>query len=578
MPPPSAAPGASAAGGFAFNTPSPDDAVRAAQAGRVPGAGLGGRAAARSAAPAPPAPAAPAAPAAAAAAALGRMSLAPPSAAAPGAPGGARPWSEYVPEPWEAAASASSATRAQPPLHLVCLGHVDAGKSTAMGRLLHEVGAVSASAVASHARGAAAAGKSSFAWAWALDERPEERARGLTVDVALARFATPAGRAVVLLDAPGHRDFVPAALAGAARADAAVLMLDATPGAFEAGFALAQPGAGPGAAGGQTREHAALARACGVSHLIVAVNKLDTCGWARERYDAIRAEATPALRAAGWRDAAVTWLPLAGREGVNLAAPVAGSTHPLAQWWSGPSLLGAVDALPPRPPPPAAPLRLPVWDLLSGGARSLGPCAAGGKLEAGALRPGMQVLLQPAGVLATVKALESDGQALAAAREGDAVEVGLSGLADTSALALGTVLCSPAWPAPVAARLTARLTVLDSRMPLLRGATVTLHVGAGREPARVNALLSQLDPATGELLRARPRCLARGHAGVVELIPERPLVAERYADCRALGRLALREGGRTLAVGVVLDIWPPGAEGAEQAQGEAASLSFSTPV
>ena len=464
-----------------------------------------------------------------------------------------------MPEAWEAAASAASSAP-PPPLHLVCLGHVDAGKSTAMGRLLHEVGAVSAAAVASHARGAAAAGKSSFAWAWALDERPEERARGLTVDVALARFATPMGRAVVLLDAPGHRDFVPAALAGAARADAAVLMLDATPGAFEAGFA--QPGAGAGAGGGQTREHAALARACGVSHLIVAVNKLDTCGWAQERYDAIRAEASPALRAAGWRDAAVTWLPLAGREGVNLSAPVAGTAHPLAAWWTGPSLLGAVDALPARPAPPPAPLRLPVWDLLSGGVRSLGPNAAGGKLEAGALRPGMQVLLQPAGVIATVKALEADGQPLAAARTGDAVEVGLSGLADGAALSLGTVLCSPGWPAPVAARLTARVTVLDSRMPLLRGATVTLHVGAGREPARVAALLTQLDPVTGEQIRARPRCLARGHAGVVEIIPERPLVAERYADCRALGRLALREGGRTLAVGVVLDIWPAEANAA----------------
>jgi elongation factor 1 alpha-like protein len=552
MPPPSASSGSAQAGAFSFTTPSPDDAVRAAQAGRVPGAGLGGRGAGRGAAAPPPAAAAPVV--AQAAAALGRMSITPPSAApAPAAAPAGQPWSEYVPEAWEAAATAASSAP-PPPLHLVCLGHVDAGKSTAMGRLLHEVGAVSAAAVASHARGAAAAGKSSFAWAWALDERPEERARGLTVDVALARFATPMGRAVVLLDAPGHRDFVPAALAGAARADAAVLMLDATPGAFEAGFA--QPGAGAGAGGGQTREHAALARACGVSHLIVAVNKLDTCGWAQERYDAIRAEASPALRAAGWRDAAVTWLPLAGREGVNLSAPVAGTAHPLASWWRGPSLLGAVDALPPRPPPPPAPLRLPVWDLLSGGVRSLGPNAAGGKLESGALRPGMQVLLQPAGVIATVKALEADGTPLAAARAGDAVEVGLSGLADGAALSLGTVLCSPGWAAPVAARLTARVTVLDSRMPLLRGATVTLHVGAGREPARVAALLTQLDPATGEQIRARPRCLARGHAGVVEIIPERPLVAERYADCRALGRLALREGGRTLAVGVVLDIWP----------------------
>jgi elongation factor 1 alpha-like protein len=128
------------------------------------------------------------------------------------------------------------------------------------------------------------------------------------------------------------------------------------------------------------------------------------------------------------------------------------------------------------------------------------------------------------------------------------------------------VLCAPGWPAPVAGRLAARIAVLDARMPLLRGATVTLHVGAGREPARVGALLTQLDPVSGDVVRQRPRCLAKGHHGIIELIPERPMVAERYADCRALGRVALREGGRTLAVGVVTEVWPPGEEdGAAQA-------------
>jgi elongation factor 1 alpha-like protein len=317
------------------------------------------------------------------------------------------------------------------------LGHVDAGKSTTMGRLLHEVGAVSAAAVASHARGAAAAGKASFAWAWALDERPEERARGLTVDVALARFTTPSGRHVVLLDAPGHRDFVPAALSGAARADAAVLMLDASAGAFEAGFAAPVGALG----GGQTREHAALARAAGVSHLIVAVNKMDVAEWSRERFDAIVAEVAPALRAAGWRDAALSWLPLAGREGINLTAGVAGGTHPLAAWWSGVSLLGAIDALPPRPPPPPRPLRLPVWEPLSAGAsRALGAAALGGKLEAGAVRVGTQVLVQPAGLLATVKAIEADGKALDTARAGDGVELGLTVRATAAFNSMGAVL------------------------------------------------------------------------------------------------------------------------------------------
>ncbi len=179
--------------------------------------------------------------------------------------------------------------------------------------------------------------------------------------------------------------------------------------------------------GGQTREHAALARACGVAHLILAVNKLDAADWAQSRFEQIRSQVGPTLRAAGWRDAALSWVPLAGREGVNLTAPVAGGTHPLATWWSGKSLLGAIEALPARAPPPPAPLRLPVWELLPPGAsRALGAVAAGGKVEAGALRAGVQVLVQPAGVLATVKAIEADGAPLALARAGDAVELGLT--------------------------------------------------------------------------------------------------------------------------------------------------------
>jgi elongation factor 1 alpha-like protein len=189
--------------------------------------------------------------------------------------------------------------------------------------------------------------------------------------------------------------------------------------------------------GGQTREHAALARASGVSHLIVAVNKMDAAEWSQARFDGIVAEVTPALRAAGWRDGALSWVPLAGREGVNLSAPVAGGAHPLASWWRGPSLLGAIDALPPRPPPAPGPLRLPVWDLLPAGAsRSLGAVALGGKLESGALRVGCQVTLLPAGVSATVRALESDGVPVAVARAGDAVEVGLSVGRPARALAL----------------------------------------------------------------------------------------------------------------------------------------------
>jgi elongation factor 1 alpha-like protein len=132
--------------------------------------------------------------------------------------------------------------------------------------------------------------QASFSWAWVLDERPEERSRGVTVDVAMARFATEK-HSITLLDAPGHRDFVPNMISGAAQADAALLLVDGSPGGFEAGFTgdggygqyggggYGGGGFGAPVAGGQTKEHAQLARSLGVEQMAVVISKLDTCDY-----------------------------------------------------------------------------------------------------------------------------------------------------------------------------------------------------------------------------------------------------------------------------------------------------------
>jgi translation elongation factor EF-1alpha len=195
----------------------------------------------------------------------------------------------------------------KPRLSVVVVGHVDAGKSTLMGHLLADLGIISSRTIAKFAKEAKECGKASFAYAWVLDESASERARGVTVDVGMNYFETKSAR-FTLLDAPGHRDFVPNMIAGAAQADVAVLVVDATPGGFESGFG----------SGGQTREHAALVRNFGVTQLVVAVNKLDQVGWAQTRFEAIKSELLSYLLSVGFGKDKITFVPVSGLSGINL--------------------------------------------------------------------------------------------------------------------------------------------------------------------------------------------------------------------------------------------------------------------
>jgi elongation factor 1 alpha-like protein len=530
---------------FAFNTPSPDDAVLANQRER------GVSSVNRGSAPA-------AATLSDVNASLGTCSISsgkddaqqphiPSSSSSQRPPAAPRSWSEYSPDPelkaaCTTAADADAHPGAKPRLHLAVLGHVDAGKSTLMGRLLYELKVVDDRAVHRAKRDSAAAGKGSFAWAWMLDERPEERARGVTVDVAVARFETPS-RTVTLLDAPGHRDFVPNMIGGAAQADAALLVVDGSPGGFEAGFASQAPGSPEG--GGQTREHAQLARSLGVEQLAVVITKLDACNYSQERFEGIKSMLGPYLSSCGFRENAVQWLPAVGPSGENLMFKPQNDL--LASWWHGPTLVEAIDAFVPVHRLVERPLRMPVSET---GARGKGGVIAAGKLEGGAVRPGSRVLIVPGRELATVKAVEVDGKTASVARAGDSADLVLGGI-EPNVVRTGVVVCHPEFEVPLATRFEARVVILEVPIPVLQGQQVTIHVHAARENGTVTRLLSLLDAKTGEVSRRRPRCLLKGQTAVIEIVPGRPIPLETYAQCRALGRVALRDGGRTLAVGIV---------------------------
>jgi len=218
-------------------------------------------------------------------------------------------------------------------INLIVIGHVDSGKSTLMGHLLFQLGQVSQKIMHKYEQESRKLGKQSFMYAWLLDETEEERERGITMDVGQNRFETD-HRVVTLLDAPGHKDFIPNMISGAYQADVAVLVVNATTGEFEAGFE----------SGGQTREHALLVRSLGVSQLCIAVNKLDTVDWSHERFNNIRDKLKVFLtKQAGFRESDLNFIPCSGLTGENLTK--VSSSQTLKSWYQGPTLVEVVDTM-----------------------------------------------------------------------------------------------------------------------------------------------------------------------------------------------------------------------------------------
>ncbi|KAK8505451.1 hypothetical protein V6N11_057776 [Hibiscus sabdariffa] len=426
-------------------------------------------------------------------------------------PGGAISYAQYKPERW---ILPEKEEHSLTQLNLAIVGHVDSGKSTLSGRLLHLLGRISQKEMHKYEKESKLQGKGSFAYAWALDESAEERERGITMTVAVAYFDSKRYH-VVVLDSPGHKDFVPNMITGATQADAAILVIDASIGSFEAGMDGTKA---------QTREHAQLIRSFGIDQLIVAVNKMDAVDYSKDRFDLIISQLGTFLRSCGFKDSSVSWIPLSVVENQNL---VSAPSDLRLSWYHGPNLLDAIDSfqLPTRDF--SKPLLMPICDVIK--SSSQGQVSACGKLEAGAVRSGSKVLVMPSTSMATVRSLERDSQPCTIGRAGDNVAVSLHGI-DANHMMAGGVLCHPDFPVAFAKHLELK------------------------EAARVARISSLLDSKTGKVAKKGPRCIVAKQSAVVEVVLHEAVCVEEFLKCKALGRVFLRTLGRTVAVGIVTRI------------------------
>ncbi|CAA21259.2 Dom34-Hbs1 translation release factor complex GTPase subunit Hbs1 [Schizosaccharomyces pombe] len=417
----------------------------------------------------------------------------------------------------------------KPVVHLVVTGHVDSGKSTMLGRIMFELGEINSRSMQKLHNEAANSGKGSFSYAWLLDTTEEERARGVTMDVASTTFESDK-KIYEIGDAPGHRDFISGMIAGASSADFAVLVVDSSQNNFERGFLE----------NGQTREHAYLLRALGISEIVVSVNKLDLMSWSEDRFQEIKNIVSDFLiKMVGFKTSNVHFVPISAISGTNL---IQKDSSDLYKWYKGPTLLSALDQLVPPEKPYRKPLRLSIDDVY----RSPRSVTVTGRVEAGNVQVNQVLYDVSSQEDAYVKnVIRNSDPSSTWAVAGDTVTLQLADI-EVNQLRPGDILSNYENPVRRVRSFVAEIQTFDIHGPILSGSTLVLHLG--RTVTSVSLKIVTVNNKRSRHIASRKRALVR----ISFLDGLFPLCLAE--ECPALGRFILRRSGDTVAAGIVKEL------------------------
>jgi len=428
----------------------------------------------------------------------------------------------------------------KPHLNLVIMGHVDHGKSTTTGHLLYLAGVVDERTIKAFEEEAKKMGKETFKFAWVLDNLKEERERGVTIDLRFLKFDTKKYNFTVI-DAPGHRDFVKNMITGASQADGAILFCSSRRGEFEAGI-------GPG---GQTREHAFLAFTLGVRQVVVAVNKMDdvSTNWSQDRYTEIKNEVSRMLKMVGFKVEKIPFVPTSGWTGDNLV-----KKSDKMPWYTGPTLMEALDTFEVPSKPTNKPLRVPIQDVYS--ITGVGTVPVG-RVETGVVKENDAVIFMPSNKTGEVKSIEMHHERFAKAEPGDNIGFNIRGVGKAD-IHRGDVMGHTSNPPTVAKEFIGRIIVIYHPTAVAAGYTPVLHYHTGQVACKFTELLKKIDPRSGQVVEEKPAFLKTGDAAVVRMEPLHPIAVETFQEFEELGRFAVRDMGTTVAAGIIMEITKKG--------------------
>jgi len=432
-------------------------------------------------------------------------------------------------------------------ISLIWIGHVDHGKSTTLGHLLFQIGAIDPRAMEKLREEAEQHQMESWQWAYILDTLPEEKQRGITADVAFYPFKTEK-RNFILIDAPGHRDFVKNMIRGAALADACVLVVSAVPNDLKSGLKTG----GYQNPGGQTREHAILASVLGINQPIVAINKMDLVNFQEEQYHQAVTRVKSLLQEiqSPWAKNLenIPFVPISGFTGDNLTQP-----SEYLPWYSGPTLIEALNSLKGRIIQEELGMRFVTYDLAE--KHGFGTLLLG-KVLGTPLNVGDLVMVLPQGISTDVKDVWIQEEKTSRIEPGNYGSVLLRSI-DKDSLEEGIVLTHEQLDYRFASLIRARLLVLEGSF--VPGSSLILHCGTSYTTTQISSITRILKENSkykniSRDFEGRINIAFKGELIEVDLILDSAIVVEKFSDYPELGRIILRHSGQTIAVGVIHEI------------------------
>ncbi|MBI1275391.1 adenylyl-sulfate kinase [bacterium] len=401
-------------------------------------------------------------------------------------------------------------------LKLVVVGHVDHGKSTLIGRLMHDTGVLPDGKLEQLQANCQRRGMP-FEWSFVLDALQAERDQGITIDTTRIWFKTPE-RDVVIIDAPGHKEFLKNMISGAAGADAAILVIDAKDGMQE-----------------QSRRHGYLLHLLGIRQMMVAVNKMDAVGYSEARFNEVKKDCLDYLGSIGVKPAHI--IPIAAREGEGMLAPSAEMS-----WFQGPNLLDAIRACESHKPAESLPLRFPVQDVYKFDDRRI----IAGRIESGSLKVGDTILVSPRNQLVKVKSIEAWGKtAPSQAFAGESVGITLD---EQLFIERGNIISHVTQAPVLASRFHARIFWLGNES-LQTGKRYTIKLATAEFWGEVEMIHQVLDTET--LGHTGAKTVSKNSVAEISMIIRGHAALDDAADIPAMGRFVILDGYDMVGGGIV---------------------------